>query len=174
MASGNFQPCLDIVLQEEGGFVNDPRDPGGATNYGVTLSALQHWVGQSRVVLVQDVRDLTPTTVAPIYQAGFWQPVRGDLLPLGVDLATFDFGVNSGPGTAIRALQQAVGASVDGLIGPNTLIAVGKVPPATLIGEISAARETLLRGLSNFSTFGGGWMARVEKIRAKALAMAGH
>src|SRR5215208_1126468 len=99
MAIGNFEACLQFTLQFEGGFVNDPDDPGGATNLGVTTDTLSDVLG--RKATIDDVKKLTPRTVEPIYLQRYWTPVRGDELPFGLDLAVFDFGVHSGPARAV-------------------------------------------------------------------------
>src|SRR5687767_1827204 len=95
MAADNFDASLKFVLQFEGGFVDHPKDPGGATNLGVTIHTLSAVLG--RPATKAEVKALTPKTVAPIYRQRYWDKVRGDDLPLGVDLAVFDFGVHSGP-----------------------------------------------------------------------------
>ncbi|HEY7821399.1 MAG TPA: glycosyl hydrolase 108 family protein, partial [Acidimicrobiia bacterium] len=122
MAKGNFPKCLAVTLTHEGGYVNHPRDPGGATNLGVTHKTLAAHLG--RPVSKQDVRNLTQGDVEPIYRRGYWLPVKGENLPHGVDLAVFDFGVNSGPSRSAKYLQGVVGVAKDGKIGPKTLIAV--------------------------------------------------
>src|SRR5581483_2022155 len=126
MAQDNFQPCLDILLRVEGGYVDDPR--GGPTNLGVTLPALQTWYGKARVATVQDIRDLTPSVVSPLYKAGYWDAVHADYLPKGVDLMVFDEAVNSGPRRAARMLQEALGVVRDGLVGPITINAATAAP----------------------------------------------
>ena len=94
MAAKNFDKCLKFVLQFEGGFVNNPKDPGGPTNLGVTQATLSNFLG--RQATIAEVRALTPAKVAPIYRLKFWDHINGDDLPVGVDLAVFDFGVHSG------------------------------------------------------------------------------
>lgn len=168
--SSRFQACLDEVLRHEGGFVNHPADPGGATNLGITQGTLSEWRGKS--VSVDDVRNLTVAEAGEIYHARYWQPIRGDALPPGVDLAVFDGAVNSGPGRSARWLQQALGVAQDGIIGPETLAAVGRAKPATLIIEICDARMAFLRSLSTWPTFGKGWTARVNEVQAAALRVA--
>jgi lysozyme family protein len=170
MAAGNFAACLAIVLEMEGGYVDNPEDNGGPTNLGVTLATLQKWFGANTVATVQNVRDLTPTTVAPIYQV-FWGADHDELLPIGIDLCVFDFSVNAGPGEGGRALQQALGVPVDGLVGPITINAAIAAQPLDLINKLAAIRTTYYEGLANFPTFGKGWLARVATITAKAKVM---
>lgn len=171
MAKGNFPACLADVLVHEGGYVDHPKDPGGATNLGITIGTLTGWLG--RQATKAEVKALTKTTVAPIYRAKYWDKVRGDDLPSGLDAAVFDFAVNSGPGRAAKLLQRLVGVPQDGEIGPMTLAAVAKAPDiAALINAYCDARMTFLRGLGTFDTFGRGWTRRVDGVRAKSLQMA--
>ncbi len=169
-ASSRFQACLAEVLKHEGGYVDDPRDPGGATNLGIAMATLAAWRGKP--VTKQDVRDLSVAEAGAIYRARYWDQVRGDALPPGVDLVVFDAAVNSGPARSIQWLQAALGVPQDGAIGPVTLAAVRKVPPPHLVGELCSARMAFLRSLSTWQTFGRGWTARVDKVRAAALRAA--
>jgi lysozyme family protein len=164
-----FQACLDIVLQEEGGFWDDPN--GGPTNLGVTLGALQTYYGQSRVATLQDIRDLTPATVAPIYMI-FWGGVHARFLPAGLDLAVFDFAVNAGVRHAATALQSLLNVPVDGLIGPVTINAALAADVVVILNKYRALRAAYYRGLEGFDTFGAGWLARVDHNTAAALKMA--
>jgi lysozyme family protein len=169
MAAGNFDKCLQFVLQFEGGFVNDPADPGGATNLGITIGTLSGVLG--RPATVAEIKALTPATVAPVYRQRYWNKVAGDQLPGGVDMAVFDFAVHSGPGRAARALQSVVGVAVDGDIGDITLKAVAKVDPALLVTELCADRLAFLKGLKVFKSFGPGLANRVNKCKAAALSL---
>lgn len=170
MAQGNFAQALVAVLAHEGGYVDHPKDPGGATNLGVTIGTLTGWLG--RQATKAEVRALNRETVAPIYRRNYWDKVRGDDLPGGLDYAVFDYAVNSGPGRAAMALQRLVGVADDGEIGPLTLAAVAKRNPADLIAGLCDERMAFLRRLSTFSTFGKGWTSRVSGARAKALELA--
>ncbi len=173
MAANNFQPCLDIILPLEGGLVNDPLDPGGLTSHGITLATLQHFYGANKIATPQDVRDLTPATVAPIYFV-FWRAVHAELLPLGIDLAVFDWGINSGPANGVKGLQGVLGVSQDGLCGPQTLTAALAANPAELIQKICAARlvfdETETNPAERAQDIRG-WTNRINKIEAAAKAM---
>ena len=165
----SFAVCLPIILASEGGFVNNPNDPGGATNLGITIGTLSGWLG--RPATVQDVQALTAATVAPIYQADYWNVCQCDSCPAGVDLMVFDESVNQGPGRAIRSLQAAVGVAVDGAFGPATLAAVQACDPTQTINAIAADRQAYYRSLPTFATFGNGWLARVQRTQADALGM---
>jgi lysozyme family protein len=167
---GSFAACVALVLTYEGGFSDNPADPGGATNFGITQRTLEAFLGHP--VTVDDVRNLSSSTADAIYRANYWNLMRCADLPAGVDLMVFDYGVNSGPATAVEALQGLVGVTQDGAIGPITLGAVANVAPLTLINELAQQRLTYLRGLSGFPTFGASWSNRVAEVQAKAQQMA--
>jgi lysozyme family protein len=171
MTATNFNACLAFVLSAEGGYVDDPLDPGGATNLGITLRVLSEW--RHTAVTKIDVQNLTREEAGAIYRARYWNVVRGDDLPVGVDLMVFDAGVNLGTGRSARMLQAAVGAAEDGAIGPETLGAVGHHDPSDLISTLANTREAYYRSLPTFSHFGAGWTARVNRVRELALRMAG-
>jgi len=165
----NFQRALDCVLEHEGGWADNPRDPGGATNKGITLTTYRQYEPHASK---DDLRSISDRTVARIYRAGYWNTVEGDKLPTGVDYAVFDFAVNSGPGRAARYLQRICGVKVDGAIGPVTLKAVNALDADFIINELCNDRLEFLRGLKTWSTFGRGWANRVESVRAGAMEMA--
>ena len=165
----SFADCLPVILQSEGGFVNDPQDPGGATNLGVTLKTLSGWLG--RPASVAEVRALPPDDVAPIYQANYWNAVHCDDCPPGVALMIFDEAVNQGPGRAMRSLQSAVGLAPDGVYGAATRAAVQACYPGATVNAIAADREAFYRSLPTFGRFGPGWLARLQRTKAKALTM---
>ena len=167
----NFEQCLALVLKHEGGFVNHPKDPGGMTNLGVTKRVWEEWVGHP--VDEAAMRALGPQDVAPLYKKNYWDKIRGDDLPSGVDYACFDLAVNSGVGRAAKFLQQAVGVSADGVIGPATLDAVEKANPRDLATEICDLRLNFLQSLPTFATFGKGWSRRVSEVEESAFKMVG-
>lgn len=164
-----FPACLPIVLGFEGGYVNNPRDPGGPTNLGITIATLSSWLGHQATV--QDVEDLTQASVAPIYQARYYNPSHASDCPAGVDLIVFDEAVNQGVGRAITSLQRAADVVADGLFGPQTKAAVAAMSPIDLINAIAADRTAHYEALPTFQYFGKGWLARVKAVQAKALAM---
>ncbi|MBB3215234.1 lysozyme family protein [Ochrobactrum sp. RC6B] len=166
----NFQKVMPYVFSEEGGYANNPADPGGATNMGITIATLSAWEGHR--VSPEDVQNLTAATATKIYQAQFWNKIDGDNLPSGIDYAVFDFAVNSGPGRAAKMLQGILGVPEDGVIGAKTVAAASIRPAGEIINALCDARASWLKGLSTASTFGEGWLARVERVRARALALA--
>ncbi len=158
----NFDKALAAVLHHEGGFVNHPADPGGMTNLGCTKKVWEEWVGRS--VTEAEMRALKPSDVAPLYKARYWDKVRGDDLPSGVDYAVFDAAINSGPGRAAKWLQEVAGVPADGAIGPKTLAAVRAKPAAEIVEDYSARRLAFLQALPTWATFGRGWGRRVSEV----------
>lgn len=180
MTRTRFELCLDQVLSHEGGYAYHPDDPGGATNMGITHKTLARWrrVSPWWKLGKDQVKALKLDEAARIYRASYWDRAKAGSLPPGLDLALFDFAVNSGPDRAIRTLQAEIGAVADGHIGPLTLDAVrmrmARQGTAELIGAYCARRLGFLNGLKTFPVFGKGWTARVRAIRAAALADAGE
>jgi len=165
----NFEEALKHILKYEGGYVNHPDDPGGMTNLGVTKRVWEQWTGKPADE--HEMRSLTPDLVAPLYKKRYWDAVRGDDLPSGVDLCVFDCAVNSGVGQSSKFLQRVVGVSQDGAIGPATLAAVAKKEPGTIVAEFCHYREAFYRSLSTFATFGKGWMRRLDDVEAESRGM---
>ena len=165
----NFESALKAVLHHEGGFSNHVADPGGMTNLGVTKKVWEEWVGHP--VDEKAMRALTPAAVAPMYKAKYWDKIRGDDLPTGVDYAVFDAAVNSGPGRAAKWLQGCVGVEQDGGIGPKTLAAVAAFDPAELVEDYAKRRLSFLMDLPHWGTFGKGWSRRVAEVQTVASTM---
>lgn len=168
----NFEPSLAAVLVHEGGYVCNPHDPGGATSNGVTQAVYDDWRADKGLA-ARTVREIERDEIGAIYRDLYWDRVRGDDLPAGVDYAVFDFAFNSGVARAARFLQQAVGATPDGQIGPMTLAAVKKQPARALVDILCDLRLNFLRHLSTFQYFGRGWTRRVAEVRERAKEMAG-
>lgn len=165
----NFNSALKAVLHHEGGYINHLSDPGGRTNLGCTQRVWEEWVGHP--VTEQDMRDLTPADVAPLYKAKYWDKVRGDDLPTGVDYIVFDAAINSGPGRASKWLQTVVGAVPDGAIGPGTLAKVAAMPAQDIVEKYQKTRQAFLESLPTWETFGKGWKRRVDEVEVAALKM---
>jgi lysozyme family protein len=165
-----FKDALTHVLSVEGGYVNNPKDPGGMTNLGVTKRALEAYRGRS--VSEKEMRALTRVDVEDFYEKGYWLSSKCDQLPSGVDLVVFDTAVNSGPDRAARILQEALGVYVDGVIGPKTLMALKRCNPLLLLLDYLWYREDFLRGLSTWKTFGRGWTKRLRATRNLAILSA--
>lgn len=152
--------ALELMFGDEGGYSNHPSDPGGPTKYGVTHRTLAAHRGVPRVNPDQ-VRALTLAEAEEIYRRSYWSQSGGDLLPVGLDYAVFDFGVNSGPARAVKTLQKVVGVRQDGVVGAQTVAAVGKHAVVDVITALCAERMRFLRGLKTWRKFGRGWAIRV-------------
>ena len=165
----NFSECLKLVLHHEGGYVNHPKDPGGETNMGVTKRVYEEFGG------TKDMKDLEFEDVMPIYKKNYWDRVKADNLPAGLDLCVFDFGVNAGTGRAAKYLQSLVGATADGAIGPNTLKTVEVYVQIEGIEATIEAYQKNRQGyyekLKTFETFGRGWTRRNNETTEAALKM---
>ncbi len=157
------------VYQDEGGYSNDAGDPGGPTNYGITIhDARTYWKADATA---QDVRNMPKNVAADIYQKHYANPLRYDDLPAGVDYSILDYGINSGISRAAKVLQSLSQVNADGVIGPITIEAVKKQDPSKLINQIYDERLRFLQGLHTWSIFGKGWGARCAKGRKNALLM---
>jgi lysozyme family protein len=160
MAANNFEACLAHTLKYEGGYVDHPADPGGATNWGITIGTLRAWRQKSYgggTVTKADVRALTKEEAARIYRANYWNAVGGDGLPYGVDLCAFDEGVNSGPARGKARYRAAL---------------VKFSAPVDIIRAMCAGRRAFFQSLRTFKVFGRGWMNRAAQVEAAALKMA--
>lgn len=171
MASSNYSTCLRVVLKWEGGYSDHPQDPGGRTMFGVTQAVYDAYRARNGLAK-QTVRLIKETEFQSIYRKQYWDVIRGDDLPPGVDLAVFDYAVNSGPVRAAKAVQVLCGVIVDGQIGERTLDAIKVHNRRDLIAGLCDRRLAFLRSLGTWKTFGTGWTNRVSDIRAKASAMA--
>lgn len=164
--NSNFKAALAHVLLSEGGYVNNPKDPGGMTNLGCTKAVWEEFVGHP--VSETDMRELTPADVAPLYKRKYWDKVAGDDLPAGLDYCVFDAAINSGPGRAAKWLQEVAGVKADGSIGPATLKAIDAFSPLEIIAQYNDKRLQFLESLPTFATFGKGWSNRVSSVQSIA------
>jgi lysozyme family protein len=166
----NFTAALASVLAYEGGFSDDPLDPGGMTNLGVTRAVWSEWLG--RPASVKEMTELTASAVAPMYKRKYWDAVNGDELPDGIDHCVFDFAVNSGVGRAAKLLQSCLGVAVDGQIGPKTLAAAKAANAKKVIELYGLARLTFLKSLPHWPVYKNGWSTRVADVTSAALSNA--
>lgn len=143
-----FDRALALVLRHEGGLVDDPNDPGGLTNFGISQRAYPG----------VDIRALDQVAAGVIYRRDYWDAVKGDQLPEGLAICVFDAAVNMGTDKAIRLLQKACSVQVDGILGPNTLRAASRLPDA--VARFSADRAIAYTGIRNFDLYGRGWLRR--------------
>ena len=153
----NFDQAVKIVLMREGGYVNHPSDPGGETNFGITVAVAREngYTGS--------MKDIPLDTVKQIYRNRYWNKCKCDDLPAPLRLVVFDCAVNSGVSASIKFLQTALGLSTDGIIGPATLEKANKSDGFALAVKCSTARINFLTTLPTFATFGKGWVRRVAE-----------
>lgn len=172
MATGNYTDLLPKVLAHEGGYVNHPKDPGGATNKGVTQATYDKY-RRSKKLPLRSVKLITMDEVREIYKRDYWDVNRCDQLPAGLDYPVFDSGINSGPSRGAKWLQQALGVKADGQIGPATLFAADAVRDKAITARKACEiRRSFLTSLSTFKTFGKGWLRRVADVEAHSVALA--
>lgn len=157
-----FDQAFEQLLGHEGGYVNHPNDPGGETNWGITIRVAREngYTGA--------MRDMPQSVAKDIYRKRYWAPIYADLLPPVVRYAMFDAAVNSGVGQAARWLQRAAGVADDGRIGPVTLRAVSQAEPERLLRSLLAQRLAFMTQLSGWSSFGRGWARRIADLMEKS------
>lgn len=149
----NFDAAFKKLIGHEGGYVNDPRDPGGETKFGISKRAYPD----------VDIKNLTIDQAATIYLRDYWNRARCDELPPAVAFQVFDTAVNSGIGQAIRFLQRAVGVADDGVVGQLTINAVRRLDPEVVVARFNGQRLEFMTKLSTWDVFGKGWARRVAK-----------
>ena len=170
MAQWTYDEFLSRLLVHEGGYTNHPADPGGPTNFGITIYDYRKYVKPGATAA--DVKAMKIEEARRIYRAKYWDAQACDELPAGVDYAVFDYGVNSGIGRAKKVLQRVVGVAADGMLGPATMRAVAARDPKQVVVAICDERLRFLKGLRTWPVFGKGWGCRVAEVKTVALAMA--
>jgi lysozyme family protein len=170
MSASSYDEALARLLVHEGGYTNHPADPGGPTNFGITLAdARAYW---KRDASAADVRAMPLAVAKTIYRTRYWAALCCDQLPAGVDYAVFDYGVNSGIGRASKVLQRILDVPPDGRIGARTIAAARSRDASSLVDAICDERLAFLQGLPTWPVFGNGWGRRVREVRTTARAMA--
>jgi lysozyme family protein len=167
--SSRFDACMPFIFKAEGGYSDNPADPGGPTNFGITLATLRAYEGNPNLT-AEDVKTLTQAVAREIYRTVYWNRMQCGALPAGLDLEVFDFGVNSGPAESVKTLQRLVGVTQDGSVGPITLAAVREFNVGDLIGRFAQARLAFYQSL-NMPEFEQGWATRVAQIQTAATKM---
>ncbi|ARQ00964.1 glycoside hydrolase family 108 protein [Pseudorhodoplanes sinuspersici] len=170
MVASNYEASLVRVLKHEGGYSNHPSDPGGATNYGITIASYARFKG--RAVTAAEVRAMPLSDAKAIYKTSYWNVLRCDELPAGLDYAVFDYGVNSGPSRATKVLQRLLGLAASGAMTDEVIANVRTANLPTLVAKLCDERLAFLKSLKTWPVFGVGWGRRVSDVRRDALAMA--
>lgn len=172
MAASSYNAALTRLLKDEGGYSDHPSDPGGPTNWGITLAdARRYWKGNATAA---DMRAMPESMARKIYRERYWNAQRCDELPAGVDYAVFDYGVNSGIGRSGKVLRRVLKLSdATSAVTDDVIAAACNADAASVVKSICAERLAFLRSLKTFPVFGRGWTARVNGVQAAALMMAG-
>ena len=165
----NWNKSFDLVIVNEGGYVDNKLDPGGATNWGCTQAVWEGYIGHK--VSIDDMKALTKEDVKPLYKKRYWDAIHGDAIPSGLDYCLFDCAINSGVNRSAKIIQEIVGVFADGAIGNNTVSAITQLNPVTAINEFCDKRQAFLESLKTFPVFGKGWSKRVSEVRIRALEM---
>lgn len=170
MAAANYDASLARVLKHEGGYTNHPSDPGGPTNFGITIHDYRRYIKTHGTAA--DVRAMTLADAAKIYRARYWHALRCDELPAGLDYAVFDYGVNSGIARAAKVMQRLLGIGSGAAMTDAVVAAARGGSPSALIGRLCDERLAFLKSLRTWPVFGAGWGRRVAEVRRDALALA--
>lgn len=150
-----WDSAFDLLMINEGGYVNDPHDKGGETKYGISKKAYPN----------EDIANLTMDRAKEIYRRDYWYRCKCDLLPDALSVAVFDFAVNSGVKRAIKYLQTSLGVKADGIIGNQTIGAANRMPIYVVMNDFMNARLDYLMSLKTWTRYGNGWGKRVERTR---------
>lgn len=171
MTAASYALSIKNVLAHEGGYTNHPKDPGGPTNWGITIhDARKYWKPQATAA---DVKAMPLSVAQDIYRARYWAAQRCDELPAGLDYSMFDYGVNSGIGRSGKVLRRLVGLPDNtSVVTPEVIAAVAKRKTVDLIKALNDERLRFLQSLKTWPTFGKGWGRRVAEVRALSLQMA--
>jgi lysozyme family protein len=170
MAKTTYPEAIRRLLASEGGYVNHPSDPGGPSNFGITIHDYRKYVKAD--ANPADIRRMTVDEATEIYRSKYWGALRADELPAGVDYCLFDYAVNSGTARAPKVLQRLLSVPVTGRVDEATLAAVRASESRKLVQEICAERMRFLQSLRTWPVFGAGWSRRVSEVRGAALALA--
>ena len=166
----NYFTSLQNVLKSEGGWSDNPSDPGGATMKGITLEVYRAWKRNPHITK-EELKAIPDVDVHNLYKQNYWDKCRCDDLPAGVDYAVFDASVNMGVGRAAKLIQEAVGVVADGIIGNGTIEAINKTNPRSILENFSVEKQNFYKSLPTFETFGKGWLNRVAEVKTSAESM---
>ena len=157
----NWETIINHALGSEGGYVNDPVDPGGETNWGISKRAYPK----------VNIKTLTKQQAIDIYKKDYWNIIKGDELPSGVDLVVFDAAINSGNKQSVKWLQRSVGVTDDGVMGPTTLTAVKKADHQDVVNKTTQQRLQFMKSLDTWYRYGRGWTNRIVGLQVTAKGM---
>ena len=171
MASNTYDQIITLILKSEGGYTNDAADPGGPTNWGITIAdARMYW---KKTATAADVKAMPLSVAKIIYKAHYWDSQACNELPAGIDYAIMDYGVNSGIGRSGKVLRRALGLPDNtSTVTADVITACNKADPKKIINYICTERLAFLKSLSTWPTFGRGWGTRVASVFRVSLDMA--
>lgn len=154
----NFDKAFHTLLGHEGGYVDHPSDPGGATRWGVTerVARAAGYAGH--------MKDFPAEQAKAIYWRQYWVPIKADELPPALRYAVFDGAVNSGAGQSVKWLQRAIGVNDDGVVGPQTITYARAANPDFVLRRMLAERLRYMTDLKNWQAFGRGWARRIAEL----------
>jgi len=154
----NFVQAFAQLMKHEGGYVNHPSDPGGATNFGITEAvARKHgYMGH--------MKDYPQSEAMIVYRKDYWDVIKANDLPEAIRYPMFDAAVNSGPAQAVKWLQRELDVNADGIVGPNTINAARAADGEVLARRILGARLHFMTGLAHWQSFGKGWARRIADL----------
>lgn len=155
----NFNKAVNVILMHEGGYVNDPKDPGGETKYGISKRAYPN----------EDIKFLTKERAKEIYYRDYWQKIRGDKLPYGSALILFDMAVNMGVKQTVLIAQGVSKSSKDGIFGDKTLASILDMGMAAFVEKMTYERVMFYANLANFKIYGKGWVKRSIETMSSAI-----
>lgn len=154
----NFDEAFEILIGHEGGYVNNPADPGGETRFGISKRSYPEI----------DIKGLTLNQAKFIYRRDYWDKAGCPDLPPALAFDVFDGAVNSGVNRSIKWLQEAAGATIDGVMGKQTMQAVKALHPATVQARYNGVRLEFMTDLATWKDFGKGWARRIAQNLQKA------
>jgi lysozyme family protein len=171
LTASTYPEAIRRLLMHEGGYTNHPADPGGPTNFGITIFDYRKYVKADATA--EDVRRMSLNEAKAIYKSKYWNAQACDQLPAGVDYSLFDYGVNSGIGRSGKVLRRVCGLTDNThVVNDEVLAAVAKRDPAAVVAAINDERLAFLKRLRTWPTFGKGWGRRVAEVRAYSLGLA--
>jgi lysozyme family protein len=156
----NFDSCFKVIVEIEGGLIDDERDLGGITHWGISLGAFPE-LGR------EGIKKLTQEEAKKLYKEHYWNPMRLDEMPEGIRMPIFDCAVNQGVSGAIKCLQKTLKIKADGIIGKQTIAAVNGADQEELAALFLADRSLFYAKSKRFEIYGRGWMKRLFIVAIK-------